>query len=618
MYKFLDFQSREEVRTDSLVFTGKGRPWEVVMDLSEVRRRLNLEYFRKSPLFVSKYLPLLPVRDSSNFVSMGEGETPLIRSNVLEKEFSAQVYFKLEGQNPTGSFKDRGSAVELSVAREYGASGIVLASTGNMAASCACYAAAARIPCYVIVPEGTPQSKMAQVIAYGGRIVQVKGTYGDAARLAEEIAEQYGFYLAGDYAFRVEGGKTAAFELIEQMHYQLPDIVVVPIGCGTNLASYYKGFQEYVELGLISKIPHLLGVQAEAANPVVRAYKEGRKTFDPLGEVRSLARAIAINDPLDGIKALDAIYRSEGWAVDLTEEEMVRCQYDLSREEGIFVETSSAAALAALRRFTGKEKGKLVGEVPQKTSGILPDAAFLKGKTIVCILTGTGLKDPDPIIRSSLRPGSIIPSLDEFKTLLDKGLKDPPRLHFLGDLEFAFNASVSKSEVVEYIVKRLGIILENDSFDKIFDLVKQHLDRGIPVLTSDLKYIIEEVREEEDLSSPAFRVDSYSLTTSSDTSVSCSISIRELGKEESLQHFSASGVGVIDAIFNVFMNVVSDDFVSLEDFRVEVRNVPPQGYTSVYLSLGTEGKRVSARASSGDMIGSAVKCFERACNKILA
>lgn len=596
MYKFRDFQSKEVVSTDSLVFTGKGRPWEVCMDLSLVKEKLNLDFFKKSSPITSKYLPLLPLKDYRNYISMGEGETPLIRSRILEYEFSAKLFFKLEGQNPTGSFKDRGSALELSVAREYGAKGIVLASTGNMAASCACYSAAARIPCFVVVPEGTPQSKLAQVIAYGGRIVQVKGSYGDAARLAEVIAHEYGFYLAGDYAFRAEGGKTAAYELIEQMHYQIPDIVVVPIGCGTNLASYFKGFSDFLELGLIDKMPQLIGVQAEAANPVVRAFKEGKKTFEPLSEVRSLAGAIAINDPLDGIKALDALYNSSGLAIDLSEEEMVSAQYELSKEEGIFVETSCAAGFAALR--------KLILSNP------------LKDKTIVCILTGTGLKDPKPILSASLQAVSISPDITEFRELYEKELRFTQRLHFLGDLKAPFKEGVTIDEVDKHIKENLKINLEKDSLIKVYDSINSYLSRGISVLLSDLKYIIEEVRVEEDLSNPAFKVVSYSIEANSNQKVSTKIKVRFSDNKE--YDYQSEGIGLINSVFEAFLNVIPDRIVSLEDFRVDVTKVDPQGFVGVYVEIFSSGARYSARASSHDLASGILKSFTRVFNKILA
>jgi threonine synthase len=599
MFTLVDFQTKEPVTTDTLVFTGVGRPWEVVMDLEEVKKKINLEYFKKTPPFVSKYLPLLPVHDYSKFVSLGEGETPLIRSNVLEREFGASLYFKLEGQNPTGSFKDRGSAVELTVAKECGAKGIVLASTGNMAASCACYAAAARIPCYVFVPEGTPPSKLAQVIAYGGRIIQVRGTYGDAARLAEGVAREYGFYLAGDYAFRVEGGKTAAFELVEQLLYQIPDMVVIPIGCGTNVASYYKGFREYLELGIIDRIPHIIGVQAEAANPVVRAFKQGKREVEPLKEVRSLARAIAINDPLDGMKALDAMYSTQGSCIDLSEEEMVGAQYELSKEEGLFVETSCAASFAALRKIHAKSS--------------------LAHKHIVCIMTGTGLKDPDPIIRSAIRPSSIGPTMEEFKELFEKDLCKPPVLHFLSDLETAFSEVKSKEEVSKFIGERLGILLEPHSLDLLMKRIEGSIDKGVSILTSDLKYIIEEIREEEDLSNSILHVKDFSLTSRSGNTVEVSLEmeIRKPGEKTRAETVSSNGVGMVDALFSAFLKVSTNNIICLEDFSVEIRKVVPQGLISVQVVLREGSRTVVSRASALDVIGGSVKAFERGFNKIL-
>ena len=250
-----------------------------------------------------KYLPFLPVADFSQFVSLEEGGTPLIKSERLGAELGIDLYFKVEGKNPTGSFKDRGTAVEVTAARECGAKGIVVASTGNMAASCACYAAVARIPCYVFVPENIPVGKLAQVVAHGSRVVQVKGTYGDAAELAHRVAEEFGFYLAGDYAFRVEGAKTAAFEIVDQLFFEGPNVVVVPMGCGTNIASFYKGFCEYQALGLLENIPKLIGVQAAGASPIVEAAIAGKLEVTPWEHVDTTASAIAIGKPLDGLKA---------------------------------------------------------------------------------------------------------------------------------------------------------------------------------------------------------------------------------------------------------------------------------------------------------------------------
>ena len=348
MHQLIDFVSKKTVNPHGLIFTGEHSPWEIIMDLEMAKTKLNLDYFRIVAPSLSKYLALMPIRKIAEFVSLRETATPLVRSKVLSRHLNCDLYFKVESKNPTGSFKDRGSAVEISVARELGAEAIILASTGNMAASCACYAAAAKIPCFVLVPEDVPLAKLAQVVAFGGRIVKVKGNYNDAAVLAKAVAEKKGFYLAGDYAYRVEGQKTAAFEMMDQLLFQSPDMVVVPIGCGTNISAYAKGFSEYYQLGLIDKIPQLIGVQAQGASAVVNSYQQNKKTITPLDSVDTVASAIAVSNPIDGIKALDAIYSTNGFAVAVSDEEILQAQYILSTQEGLFVESASAATIAAL------------------------------------------------------------------------------------------------------------------------------------------------------------------------------------------------------------------------------------------------------------------------------
>ncbi len=399
MYTLIDFQTKGEVTPRNLVFTGPGGPWEVVMDLGKIRSKLHLDYFKQTTPCLAKYLPLLPIKDHAQFVSLREVATPLIKSQNLGKKFGIDLYFKLESKNPTGSFKDRGSAVDLTVAKEMGAPGIVLASTGNMAASCACYAAQAHLPCFVFVPEGVPMGKLAQVIAFGGHIIQVKGSYNDAARLAETVAIEKGFYLAGDYAFRVEGAKTAAFELIDQFAFHPPDVVIVPIGCGTNIASYAKGFREYQELGLIAKLPQLVGVQAEGAAPVIHSFNRKEANVAPIQGAHTIASAIAIGDPLDGVKALDAIYSTHGQAIAASDQEILAAQHLLSKQERLFVESAAAATLAAVIQL----------------------AEHLQGKKVVCILTGDGLKDPSTLLKLAMLPPTIAPHPGEFISMYNEG-----------------------------------------------------------------------------------------------------------------------------------------------------------------------------------------------------
>ncbi|MCB0323801.1 MAG: threonine synthase, partial [Bdellovibrionales bacterium] len=432
MYRLVDFKTQKPVEPTDLVFTGREGPWEVLMDLDTVRQRINLDYFRKSPPFVSKYLPFMPVKDYSRFVSLGEGATPLIQSGTLGRELGIELYFKLENQNPTGSFKDRGSAVEVTLAREMGAPGIAVASTGNMAASCSCYAAAAHIPCFVFAPEDTPPSKLAQVISYGGRIVQVKGSYGDAARLAEESARQLGFYLAGDYAFRIEGHKTAAFELIEQLYFRPPHLVVVPMGCGTNLASYYKGFIEYQSLGLLNRMPRLLGVQSSGAPTIVSAFEQRLADGVRFDRVESIARAICINHALDAAKALDALYKTEGSALAVTDREMLEAQYRLSKDEGLFVETACAATVASLMRL-------------HAAGALEPD------QRVVCVLTGAGLKDPTPILKIAVKPPTIPPKVEEFRRLYDSHFFDGKNVAFINRDDVVFSEPPTASTVAEKV-----------------------------------------------------------------------------------------------------------------------------------------------------------------------
>ncbi|UJM45987.1 threonine synthase [Francisella tularensis] len=343
------------------------------------------------------------------------------------------LYFKVEGKNPTGSFKDRGSAVDITVAKELGAKGIVLASTGNMAASCACYAAAAKMPCFIIVPEGVAAYKLAQVMSYGGKIVQVKGSYNEAAKLAYDIAKSKDFFLAGDYAFRVEGQKTAAFELIDQLLFQVSDEVIIPIGCGTNMTAYYKGFCEYKELGFINSLPKLTGVQSTEADTLARAYQKNQNRIEPLKTANTIATAIAVPYPIDGDKAIDAIYSIGGESTAVTDMKMLEAQYLLSTKEGLFVELASASTIAHLLKKY--EEGRLQ-----------------KGSTVVCVLSGEGLKDPGVVLKSAIQPPIIYPSETDFDRLYNSHFFDNKTMLFIEQNEVIFD----KLPTLDEVKKTLG------------------------------------------------------------------------------------------------------------------------------------------------------------------
>src|SRR3989338_1873974 len=241
------------IADESKAYTNCARcksPLEVIMNYDLIKERVNESMLRTAHIKATKYIDFYPIRNKNGIVTLHEGGTPLYRCKNLGKKLGLNnLYVKNEGANPTGAFKDRGTMVEITKALELGKKAVVAASSGNMAASVSAYCANANLPAYILVPQGTPVGKLSQTLAYGARIIQVRSSYDDAARLTKKISEKHNFYLAGDYAFRREGQKSQAYEIIEQMNWEVPDKVIVPIGCGTNGSAIWKGFKEYKMLG---------------------------------------------------------------------------------------------------------------------------------------------------------------------------------------------------------------------------------------------------------------------------------------------------------------------------------------------------------------------------------
>ncbi len=329
---------------------------------------------------VWRYRDLVPV-PSEHAITLGEGGTPLLPISLPELE-SVQAYVKNEGQNPTGSFKDRGMTVGVTRAVSLGSSRVICASTGNTAASLAAYAARAALECVVLVPAGgVAQGKLAQAYFEGARVVGLRGTFDDAMRLVSDAAKELDAYVLNSInPYRIEGQKTAAFELFQQLGGRVPDWVVCPVGNGGNLAAYWKGFQELRALGATDRLPRLVGVQAEGAAPIADAVLLERKEILPVEKPETVASAIRIGNPANWRKTVRAIRESHGSAVKVSDDAIVSAQKRLAREEGIFVEPASAASLAGALRLA-KEK------------------AFGSGAAVVCVGTGHGLKDPDAALR---------------------------------------------------------------------------------------------------------------------------------------------------------------------------------------------------------------------------
>jgi threonine synthase len=320
-----------------------------------------------------RYRSFLPINEDP--VTLGEGDTPLLEARRLDP--SGGLLLKNETVNPTGSFKDRPVAVAATVARELGLSGLLCASTGNTGVAVAAYAARAGLPAVCVVPETTPAAKMLQIEAVGARIVRVRGNYSDAYELARAAAENFGWAnLTSTYVnpYMLEGDKTVAFELFEQLKEKVPDWVLVPVGAGPLLAAIHKGFEE---LGVSG--PRMVAVQAAGCAPVVRAFESGAKEVREWDHpVETAASSIA--DPLrgypeDGTRTLSVVRESGGRAVAVSEEETRKATIDLARSEGLLVEPGAAVAVAAHRKLSDE---KLIRE----------------GETAAIVLTGHGLKDP--------------------------------------------------------------------------------------------------------------------------------------------------------------------------------------------------------------------------------
>jgi threonine synthase len=325
-----------------------------------------------------RYAELLP--DFGRPVTMGEGMTRLVRCERLARKLGVrELYVKLEGMNPTGSFKDRGISVGVTVALEVGARRVICASTGNTSASLAAYAARAGIECVVLIPKGKIASgKLFQALLFGATICEVSGNFDDALKAVLERAEEIGAYVLNSVnPWRLEGQKTAAFEIWEQLNGSLGVNVVVPVGNAGNIAAIWKGFEELRNHGLTEEVPRMIGVQSSGAAPLARMFAKGSEVPEWVDSPQTVASAIRIGRPVNWKRAVKAVRGSGGWIYSVEDREILEAMRLMATTEGIAAEPAGAAPIALLK--TGVE------------SGLLP-----RDETYVCIATGHHLKDPDP------------------------------------------------------------------------------------------------------------------------------------------------------------------------------------------------------------------------------
>jgi threonine synthase len=337
---------------------------------------------------VWRYRELLPLAEWVNPISLGEGGTPLVK---VVRAAGPHVFVKFEGSNPTGSFKDRGMTVGVTIAKGLGVEGVVVASTGNTAASAAAYAARAGLRCLVYLPRGgVARGKLAQALLHGAEVVEVDGFFDDALELVleEYVERSYSklYPLNSVNPWRLEGQKTLAFELVDELG-NTPDVVVVPVGNAGNISAIWKGFREFRDLGVISGTPRMIGVQATGAAPLAKTWLTGSRELQVVEEPRTIASAIRIGRPVNWVKALKAVEESKGALLTVSDEEILEAMKTLARLEGLGVEPSSAASLAGYLKA-------------------LEEGLVDRGETVVLVATGHALKDPD-IVRLLVEHGNI-------------------------------------------------------------------------------------------------------------------------------------------------------------------------------------------------------------------
>ncbi len=345
---------------------------------------------------IEEYRDRMPVTDKTPIISLREGGTPLVRANVLSARTGCDVWLKVEGANPTGSFKDRGMTMAISKAAEEGAKAVICASTGNTSASAAAYAVRAGMVCAVLVPQGKiALGKMSQALAHGARLLQVEGNFDDCLTLARDLSENYPVALVNSVnPDRIEGQKTASFEIVDMLG-DAPDIHVLPVGNAGNITAYWKGYREYTADGLATHNPRMWGFQAAGAAPIV----DGA----PVAKPSTIATAIRIGNPASWKQAEEARDDSGGLIHAVTDRQILKAYRLLAAEEGVFVEPASAASVAGLL---------------QSLDAGLVDS----GQTIVCTVTGNGLKDPEWAIAGA--PAPITVPIDARVAAVQLGLVD--------------------------------------------------------------------------------------------------------------------------------------------------------------------------------------------------
>ncbi|MCD5413488.1 MAG: threonine synthase [Clostridiales bacterium] len=333
---------------------------------------------------IDAYREFMPLKEGVSAISLQEGNTPLIYAKKISKKLGIELYLKYEGVNPTGSFKDRGMTLAVTKAVEDGAKAIICASTGNTSAAAAAYGAKAGLKTIVVIPEGNiALGKLAQALMHGAQVIAIKGNFDQALTIVKEITDNYPVVLVNSLnPFRIEGQKSAAFEVCDQLG-RGPDILAIPVGNAGNITAYWQGFKEYNKVGKIDSLPQMMGFEAEGSAAIAKNIV--------IEKPETIATAIRIGNPASWDKAVNASQESGGLINYVTDQEILDSYYEIASTEGVLCEPASAASVAGVKKMLNKGKIK-------------------SGSKIVAVLTGHGLKDPDTAIDIMPKPTIVEPT----------------------------------------------------------------------------------------------------------------------------------------------------------------------------------------------------------------
>lgn len=362
-----------------------GEPLEIRYESIEPPARIKDE-----PNFISRNINIFPFRQLKPELSLGEGATPLLTTTHLRKETGLRaLYLKNEAVNPTWSFKDRGTSLGVQAAIKFGLKAIGTVSSGNMAASISAFAARAGLQAYVFVQNNIPEEKIQPIAIYGPTLNRGVGDYGQLYFNALAFGQKHNIYfISSDNPFRIEGQKTVAYEILDQLDYETLDFIIMPVSSGGNMASVIKGCEEMEMMGLIKKAPLIIGVQAAGCSPIAKAISEGKDKIEHFGQPNTIAQAISNPMPPSGNRILSKVKEGRANVITVTEKEIITAQASLANKEGLFVQPASAVSVAAICKLV--------------SSGILKPK-----HRVAAIMTGSGLKDTNVLTHHRLKAGAV-------------------------------------------------------------------------------------------------------------------------------------------------------------------------------------------------------------------